>query len=144
MCQLSLSTWHKLALSGKRKIQLGNWIYQIGLENYQWGILFNDWCRRTHPLCGVTIGQVVLCCIWKVVEQTRESKPVSSIPPWSLLQFLLQVSIVSSYPDFLQWWSVTWELEDEINPFLLSLVLISFITAIATKLEQYITKNLLF
>lgn len=32
--------------------------------------------------------QVVLGCIRKQTEQAMKQKPVSNIPPWSLLQFL--------------------------------------------------------
>ena len=69
---------------------------------------------RAH--CGWSIpGLVVLGSIRKQAEQARGSKPVSSIPPWSLHQLLPP----SSCPDFL-WWceSVSW-----INPFLPNLLL---------------------
>jgi hypothetical protein len=38
---------------------------------------------------GAIPGLVVLGSIRKQAEQTRESKPVSSIPPWPLHQLLL-------------------------------------------------------
>jgi hypothetical protein len=35
-----------------------------------------------------TPGQLVLSCIRKQTEETMENKPVSSLPPWLLFQFL--------------------------------------------------------
>jgi hypothetical protein len=52
------------------------------------------------PLVGETIsGLVVLASIRKQTEQTRGSKPISSISPWPLHQLLLP-SLFSS-PEFL-------------------------------------------
>ena len=39
-------------------------------------------------MCGVTPGPVGLYSARKQAEQTMRSKPVSSIPPWPLLQLL--------------------------------------------------------
>jgi hypothetical protein len=43
---------------------------------------FLIWEGHQHP------GQMVLGCTRKVAKQARESKPVCSVPPWPLLQFL--------------------------------------------------------
>lgn len=54
------------------------------------------WCGRVHgTVGGATPGQPVLACIRKQAEQGRKSKPVSAIPPWFLLLFLLDL-----LPDF--------------------------------------------
>jgi hypothetical protein len=37
---------------------------------------------------GVTLGIPVLVCIRDPTEKAMKNKPVSIIPPWSLLQFL--------------------------------------------------------
>jgi hypothetical protein len=46
--------------------------------------------KGERPLVGGTIsGLVVLGSVREQAEQVRESKPVSSIPPWPLHQLLL-------------------------------------------------------
>jgi hypothetical protein len=50
--------------------------------------LISDQWGRVHPIVGVAIlGLVVLGSI-REAEQARESKPVSSMPPWPLHQLL--------------------------------------------------------
>ena len=56
---------------------------------------------------GVIPGLVVLSSIRKQAEQAMRSKPVSSTPPWSLLQvlplrFLPCIPILTSLDDGLQ------------------------------------------
>ena len=50
--------------------------------------LFNDLLGRDHPTIAGTPEQVVLGCIRKQAEKAIESKSVSNILPWSLLQSL--------------------------------------------------------
>lgn len=34
------------------------------------------------------LGKMVLCCIWKQARQAMGNKPIGTIPPWFLLQYL--------------------------------------------------------
>jgi hypothetical protein len=62
--------------------------------------------RGTQPLVGGAISElVVLGSTRKQVEQARDSKPVSSTPPWHLHQLLSP----GSCPDFLQCWTARWK-----------------------------------
>ena len=64
------------------------------------------------------LGLVVLVAIRDVWESHGEHA-VSSVSQWPLFQFLLPDSLaLSSCPDFLQWWSMTWQLWAELNPLL--------------------------
>ena len=68
------------------------WLYKIGLWVNKKGILLIDSCCRRIPatVVNATLGQMVLRYKRKLDEQALESKPVSSTPPRSLLQFLLR------------------------------------------------------
>lgn len=72
------------------------------LEANLWGIFFiNNWCERAQSTeNGVTLGQMLLECIGRQIEQATKNKPISSVPPWSLLQFWSPDSCL----DFPQWW----------------------------------------
>ena len=72
-----------------RKLQLRNRIHYIG----QWAclpgiFLTKDWYGKTHPTVGGDpLGKVALGCTRKV----RGASHQSSVPLWSLLQFLLRL-----------------------------------------------------
>jgi hypothetical protein len=53
-------------------------------------LLIHDRCGRAQVTVeGATLGQLDLDCWKSQAEKTMENKPVSIIPPWSLLQSLL-------------------------------------------------------
>lgn len=77
-----------------------------------------DWYRKEKPTVGGTIPQqVALGCIRKQIEQAMKCGPVSSTPPWSLLQFLLPgfCPALSSCPNFPQWSTVIWTCKAKIS-----------------------------
>ena len=61
----------------------------------------------TPTVRGAIPGQVFLDSIRKQAEQAIRSKPVSSIPPWLLIQLLPP----DACPDFLQWGTVSSKLK---------------------------------
>ena len=77
---------------------------QIGLLSSLWGIfLINDrWGRAQPTVGGASPEQMILGCIRKQAEQAMGSKPASSVPPWPLHQFLLEVPYLCFCPDFPQ------------------------------------------
>lgn len=76
------------------------------------GLAYCKWC---HPW---TDGQE----LYKQADSAKQSNPVSSAPPWHLLQFLIPGSCLSSYPDFSSWLAVI-GMSIPKKPFSLQLVL---------------------
>lgn len=75
----------------------------------------------------------------KKSEQSVSSKPVNHIPPWSRLRFFPP----GACPDFSQRQMITWEVQDEINPALSGLLLVTvFITERESKLEQLVISKM--
>lgn len=74
----------------KRECQLKNSLHQIELSVCLESIfhVLSCWTLSQSTICAATCRQVGLGCTRKVDEQSGESKPLSRIPPWSLLQFL--------------------------------------------------------
>jgi hypothetical protein len=68
------------------------------------GHFLNDGCERAPPSISDAISPWARCpkLSKKAAKQARGTKPVGSVPPWSLLQFLPQ----GSCPDFPQSWTV--------------------------------------
>lgn len=81
--------------------------------------MINGWHGRPQlTRHDVTPGLVVLDGLRKQAEQTKESKPVSSILCSLGFSPCLRVPTSSSYPCFSERWTGTWELEAERSPFL--------------------------
>lgn len=113
-CQLDTS----LDISGKRESQLRNCLHQISLSSSLWKhLLINSWCGRAQlTMDSTTLRLVVLDTLRKQAEQAVGTKPVSSISPWPLGQFLPQVPAWVSSVDFTQPWTIS--VSAEINSFL--------------------------
>lgn len=98
----------QLETSGKRDSQLIFCLHCIGLWCLDlWTRLWAFTCwlisaGRPSHVDSICFGQVVLRCIKKRAEQVRGSKPGSSIPLYSLLQFLPPHSCLG----VLSWWTV--------------------------------------
>lgn len=78
--------------TGKKEYQLRrsvkNFLHHIGLWACLWGILLiGNWCRR-NPSSVAIPGQVVMCCVIKLPEQTWEN-----FTQWCLFEFLTWVSL---------------------------------------------------
>lgn len=121
-CQLD-TNWKYL---GKLNPQLRNCLHQPGLET----TLIDNWCGRGHTTVGgVILGQIAL-------GYTRQlTKPVISIPLWSLLQFLLPISCLG----FPRWYTI-YSIWAKINSFHLWVGFNQcFIPATENKLEQAVS-----
>lgn len=92
-----LSAWQKLETRFFRdeKPQLRKCLHQIVRRKFALHLLGSDWCESS-----ASSGLVVLGSIIKQIEQALGNKPVSSISPRSLLQFLPWVPVLGSCPDF--------------------------------------------
>jgi hypothetical protein len=99
--------------------------------------LINDWLWSAQFTVGTVIpGQLILSCIKEVEEVTR-SKPVGSIAPKSLLQFLPPSSCPELLPSMMECdLSYRW-----IKPFLPKLFLV-IVFYIAIKTLKYFLKKL--
>lgn len=62
---------------------------------------------------SATLGKVALGCLRKVAESATGSKAVSTVPAWSRLRLLPRLPSM-----------VDWKVEDEISPFLSTLLLV--------------------
>lgn len=101
-----MSTWHKHESFWKRGPQLRKYSHSIGLWASQRCVfLIDSWCASAQSSAGVaTPGLVVLAAVRKQAEQAIGIKPVNSIPPWLLDQFLFGVlpwlpSAMACYPE---------------------------------------------
>lgn len=89
-----LLTWHKLWLSGKRKLQQRNTSIELAYRQVCGGMfLINDWWERAQPTMG-TLERF----FW-TVQKSKLSKPVNSyVLPWFCFsptsKFLHWVSIL--------------------------------------------------
>lgn len=92
------------------------------------------------PPWAVPPGQIVLDSVRKKKSvQSVSSKPVNHIPLWSRLRFFPP----GACPDFSQRQMITWEVQDEINPALSGLLLVTvFITERESKLEQLVISKM--
>lgn len=106
--KLFLLMWHKVASPHKREHPPENCFRKVGLWDMSVG-------RRATP------DQVGLGCISP--EKAMQGKPVSSVPPWSLLQVLPPGSSL----EFLPWLSPVMgkKLQAEIKSFLPWLILVT-------------------
>ena len=99
-CQLDtrLDIWDK-GISTE-KLPLSDWPIGKSVEGI---LLINDWYARAHfTVDGASLEQVVQACRTKQAEQVMRSKPVSSTPPWTPLQF----PPLCSCPDFSSWCTI--------------------------------------
>lgn len=126
---------------GKENRPLSDWLVgmSVGLPS-DWPVgmpvggifLIAGWCRSAQPVvCDTIPRQTGLACTRNVAEcEPRASQ-------WAVL---FRIAPQSSCLYFLSWPPLIMDhnLEDETNPFLLQLLLVmTFITALETKLEQY-------
>jgi hypothetical protein len=83
----SVSTWHNLESSERKKPQLRECLHEIQLKAIF--SISDQWERAQPTVNGAKPWLMVLGSIRKRAEQVRGSKPVRSTPPWPLHQFLL-------------------------------------------------------
>lgn len=86
-----------LKVLGKRESQLRDWPVSMSVRH------FPDWSLMGGPSPlgsrgrgvegSATSGQAILCGTEKQAEQSMKKRPVSSVPPWPLLQSLTIASI---------------------------------------------------
>lgn len=127
-----LSRWHKLKLSGKRTSTEKNATIKLRIGKSIDIFLINDLYRRAQPMVGsVTLGHVVLGCVRKQINS--ESKPVSGVPSWPLLQLLPPGSFLEFLPLCPFILDCDWGKKAEINSFLPKLVSVMvFVTAVGS------------
>jgi hypothetical protein len=79
-----MPTWHELKLSERRETQLRKCLYRIQPQGI---FLISDWWGRAQPFVGDAISGLVVLVVL-VLEESRLSKPISSVSLWSLHQLL--------------------------------------------------------